>query len=78
MFLRPAIHSSLPLLETFIITIPLIVNRKVDSEVFLTYYFLIIICYFFESSKTVAAISILALLGYAALLIRLGSDDASA
>jgi signal transduction histidine kinase len=78
LFHRPAFHSSLLALDTFVITISLIVNGKVDSEFFLTYFFLIIICCFFESSKTVAAISILAPLGYGALLFSSGSYDASA
>lgn len=78
LFHRPAFHSSLLVLDTFVITISLIVNGNVDSEFFLTYFFLIIICCFFESSKTVAVISILAPLGYAALLFRSGAYDASA
>lgn len=78
MFRRPAFHSSLLVLDTFVITISLIVNGKVDNEFFLTYFFLIIICCFFENTKTVAAISILAPLGYAALLFRSGDYDASA
>jgi len=78
MFRRPAFHSSLLVLDTFVITISLIANGKVDSEFFLTYFFLIIICCFFENTKTVALISILAPLGYAALLFRSGSYDASA
>ena len=44
LFHRPAFHSSLLALDTFVITISLIVNGKVDSEFFLTYFFLIIIC----------------------------------
>lgn len=78
MFRRPAFHSSLLVLDTFVITISLIVNGKVDNEFFLTYFFLIIICCFFENTKTVALISILAPVGYAALLFRSGSYDASA
>lgn len=78
MFRRPAFHSSLLVLDTFVITISLIVNGKVDNEFFLTYFFLIIICCFFENTKTVAVISILAPLGYAALLFRSGAYDASA
>ena len=78
MFRRTAFHSSLLVLDTFVITISLIVNGKVDSEFFLTYFFLIIICCFFENTKTVALISILAPLGYAALLFHSGSYDASA
>ncbi len=78
LFHRPAFHSSLLALDTFVITISLIVNGKVDSEFFLTYFFLIIICCFFETSKTVAVISILAPLGYGVLLFRSGSYDASA
>ena len=78
MFRRPAFHSSLLVLDTFVITISLIVNGKVDSEFFLTFFFLIIICCFFENTKTVAVISILAPLGYAALLFHSGSYDASA
>ena len=78
LFHRPAFHSSLLALDTFVITISLIVNGKVDSEFFLTYFFLIIVCCFFETSKTVAAISILAPLGYGVLLFRSGSYDASA
>ena len=49
LFHRPAFHSSLLALDTFVITISLIVNGKVDSEFFLTYFFLIIVCCFFES-----------------------------
>ena len=78
MFRRPAFHSSLLVLDTFVITISLIVNGKFDNEFFLTFFFLIIICCFFENTKTVAVISILAPLGYAALLFRSGSYDASA
>jgi len=78
MFRRPAFHSSLLVLDTFVITISLIVNGKVDTEFFLTYFFLIIICCFFENTKTVAVISMLAPLGYAALLFQSGSYDASA
>lgn len=78
MFRRPAFHSSLLVLDTFVITISLIVNGKVDNEFFLTYFFLIIICCFFENTKTVAAISILAPIGYAVLLFRSGDYDASA
>jgi len=59
MFRRPAFHSSLLVLDTFVITISLIVNGKVESEFFLTFFFLINICGFFEDTKTVAVISIL-------------------
>ena len=51
MFRRPAFHSSLLVLDTFVITISLIVNGKVDSEFFLTFFFLIIICYFLRIPK---------------------------
>jgi hypothetical protein len=80
MFRRAAFHSSLLVLDTFVITISLslIANGKVDSEFFLTYFLLIIIYCFFENTKTVTLISILAPLGYAALLFHSGSYDASA
>jgi len=58
MFRRPAFHSSLLVLDTFVITISLIVNGKVESEFFLTFFFLINICGFFEDTKTVAVIGL--------------------
>jgi len=77
-FNRSAFHSARLVIDTFVITISLIVNGKVDNEFFLTFFFLIIVCCFFENTRTVAVISMLAPLGYGALLFRSGSYDASA
>lgn len=77
-FHRPGFHSSLLVLDTFVLTLSLIVNGRVDTEFFLTYFFLIIICCFFENSKIVAVISVLAPIGYAVLLFRSGVYDSAA
>lgn len=69
-FHQPAFYASVVLLDTIVLTLSLIVNGQVETDFYLAYFLLIIICCLFENPKMVATISILAPVVYAGLLFQ--------
>lgn len=69
-FASASFYSPLVLVDTLVLTLSLIINGHVETDFYLTYFLLIIICCIFENPKILTIISVLAPIVYAVLLLR--------
>jgi len=58
--------------DTIVLTLSLVINGRVDTQFYLTFFLLIIVSCIFEDAKLRAIVSVLAPIVYAALLFRSG------
>jgi signal transduction histidine kinase len=69
-FLSPAFYYPVVIADTIVLTLSLVINGNVEADFYLTYFLLIIICCIFEDPKISTAISVIAAVLYALLLLR--------
>ncbi len=69
-FLRSSFYTPLVIADTVVLTVSLVINGQVETDFYLTYFLLIIICCILESPRTLALISVLAPVLYGVLLFR--------
>ncbi|HZD40905.1 MAG TPA: histidine kinase dimerization/phospho-acceptor domain-containing protein, partial [Terriglobales bacterium] len=69
-FASASFYSPLVIADTLVLTFSLVINGHVATDFYLAYFLLIIICCIFENPKVLAAVSVLAPIVYAVLLLR--------
>ena len=69
-FLSPAFYYPVVMADTVVLTLSLVINGNVEADFYLTYFLLIVICCIFEDPKISTAISVIAAVLYALLLLR--------
>jgi signal transduction histidine kinase len=69
-FGSPWFFSPLVLGDTIVLTLSLVVNGRAETDFYLTYFLLIIICCIFENPKIITTITVLSPLVYMLLLFR--------
>jgi signal transduction histidine kinase len=69
-FGSPWFFSPLVLADTVVLTLSLVINGRAETDFYLTYFLLIIICCIFENPKIITTITVLSPLVYMLLLFR--------
>jgi signal transduction histidine kinase len=69
-FASPWFFSPLVLADTVVLTLSLVINGRAETDFYLTYFLLIIICCIFENPKVITTITVLSPLVYMLLLFR--------
>jgi signal transduction histidine kinase len=69
-FASPWFFSPLVLADTVVLTLSLVINGHAETDFYLTYFLLIIICCIFENPKIITTITVLSPLVYMLLLFR--------
>lgn len=73
-FAAASFYSPLVVADTLILTFSLVINGQVETDFYLTYFLLIIICCIFENPRVLALISLSAPVIYGLLLFRSAGD----
>ncbi|HEY5543761.1 MAG TPA: HAMP domain-containing sensor histidine kinase, partial [Candidatus Binatia bacterium] len=69
-FQRPSFFTPLVIADTVVLTVSLVLNGQVETDFYLTYFLLIIICCILENPKTLTVVAVLAPVIYGLLLFR--------
>jgi signal transduction histidine kinase len=73
-FASSSFYSPVVIFDTLVLTLSLVINGHVQTDFYLTYFLLIIICCIFDDPKILTAISVLAPIVYTLLLFRFGEN----
>ena len=69
-FQRSSFYTPLVIADTVVLTLSLVLNGQVETDFYLTYFLLIIICCILENPKTLTVVAVLAPVIYGLLLFR--------